>query len=37
VTSDDIRLLLIGTRAAERVSRGAGPRLLSLAIEGLRA
>jgi len=37
VTSDDIRLLLIGTRAAERVSRGAGQRLLSLAIEGLRA
>jgi AcrR family transcriptional regulator len=37
VTPDDIRLLFIGTRAAERVSPGAGERLLELALEGLRA
>jgi AcrR family transcriptional regulator len=37
VTPDDIRLLLIGTRAAERVSPGAAERLLELTLDGLRA
>jgi AcrR family transcriptional regulator len=36
VTADDVRLLLIGTRAAERLSPGAGERLLELTLDGLR-
>jgi AcrR family transcriptional regulator len=35
VTPDDVRLLLVGTRAAERVSPGAGERLLELMLSGL--
>jgi AcrR family transcriptional regulator len=37
LTSDDVRLLLLGVRAAERARRGAGKRLLELALDGLRA
>jgi hypothetical protein len=37
LTSDDVRMLLLGVRAAERARRGAGKRLLELALDGLRA
>jgi AcrR family transcriptional regulator len=37
LTPDDIRLLLVGIRAAGRVSPGSGERLLELALSGLRA
>jgi len=36
LTSDDLRLLLLGTRAAESAAPGTGMRLLELALAGLR-
>src|SRR3954451_24119361 len=37
LTSDDIRLVLAGVRAAEATGRGTGVRLLELTLAGLRA